>query len=250
MRDAARILTPPMSTIHVLWPPLFSLALLLACSDPVSETCRDGQVRIDDGSGLLVCAQACTEAPFLLDLIDGEPNVEGEPWTCFEGAIRDCSDVPTEEQPCVSCGCAAGLYCECDGLACAFEGEDGVCAPKKALGAECFGGYECESGNCSTPAFGEVGDIGRCQVPAGEPCTAEDCDTCVSVEDGPVCLKACYGPRDCSNDACLLGQVCALVACPGTRDSECPPSHECGFVEHFNGTRTWWCLPLESAYNR
>lgn len=112
-------------------------------------------------------------------------------------------------QDCYNCGCGPDQRCD----------EGGMCLPRSEVGESCRTNDDCRTGNCSE--FSRV-----CRVPVGSPCTTEDCDLCVTSENGwSFCSRECGGHASCNGGLCLGGDdyytchpVCATYtdpSCPG-----------------------------------
>ncbi len=108
------------------------------------------------------------------------------------------------------CGSSSCTGCVCEsGLQCVFG--SGCVAPAP-VGDLCMSDEECMSNNCG----GRDGvvfslDPGVCRVAVGDPCTSENCDRCLTHEDG-----WSYCSRDCTD---LPNDVCGEGRCIGNNDA-------------------------------
>jgi hypothetical protein len=89
---------------------------------------------------------------------------------------------------CEDCGCAdATLRCE-----------PGVgCVPRSDVGGPCRVDSDCTTEHCSD--WAQV-----CRVPVGQPCSAADCDRCMTHESGwSFCSRECRRSSDCNGLPCI-----------------------------------------------
>lgn len=177
------------------------------------------------------CLEACTSDSLPES---GFACVEGSPVACGIAGAAYCSE----------CGCPGGQRCEI-GLG---------CVPLAAVGEACANDYDCVSENCS--ALGGV-----CRVNVGQPCTAQDCDRCLSTGDWSFCS------RECTGSLCTSGEevhICAAFgsgsfcypSCPLSGLAKCPdgsPSSSGSYAGCVQLTRSMleggnrWVCPCESC---
>lgn len=174
--------------------------------------------------GSLVCGRAACEAPEGCALC--VPACGTGDYTCVEGVSTSCALV-RDERRCLDCGCPDSLdHCV----------RDVGCFPPADVGEPCVLDSDCSSRSCSS--FGDV-----CRVPVGQACTAENCDTCLTLPTGSsYCSRECRTATDCRGMSCVgiatlgfyecLPAACSGDACPragGNRETgqPCRADDEC-----------------------
>lgn len=176
------------------------------CTAPCAESAECGS---------LVCGRTTCDAPEGCAMC--VPPCGTGDYTCVEGVSTSCALV-TDETHCLDCGCADSIdHCV----------RDVGCFPPAEVGEPCVLDSDCSSRSCST--FGDV-----CRVPVGQACTAENCDTCLTLPSGSTyCSRECRTPTDCRGMSCVgiatLGfYECLPSACSGDACTRAGGNRETG----------------------
>lgn len=213
-----------MHRASVLLVALLGGLVLSACqgssSDCLETGCEVGACEfssVPDGSA--TCVTECVSS---WDFVDRS-------LVCHDGVPTQCGEVPAGVH-CVRChNCDAGEYCFVS-----IDDPEGAdrCLPAGPVGGPCQHNDECQSYNCTLRSgFGTT--FGECLVAAGEPCTDENCERCLTTPGGTtLCRQRCSQVSQCDH---LDGHQCAreggdeFYFCQPICDPDgtCPPGQVC-----------------------
>ncbi len=183
----------------------------LTCTEVKGDTAPWGATRVcttacasdaDCASFGLVCGTIADGSRGCLASCASQPHAP-----CIDGIPTACAVAgPTE---CELCGCAPTERCE-----------PGVgCEPRRQVGEPCTRDGDCNTDNCSV--YNRV-----CRVAMGQNCTADNCDVCMSANDGwSFCSRICDFDSVCGAGNCLRmyegWDYMCYPSCSSSSDESC-----------------------------
>jgi hypothetical protein len=174
---------------------LLSCALVMtglaACQTDVNQP----RQRNTEGASTNFSSAGMSNNPGMAPTSGGTANVATDPTCAANVTAIGCYD----------CSCAAGLHCV------AGQG----CVPQATTGEACDEDSDCNTNNCSQ--YFKV-----CRVPVGQPCSASDCDRCLTLGATTYCSRECGGHDECNGGHCIGDLDIGYFTCQ-------PPCEGCPF---------------------